>query len=410
MGDILFLAHRVPFPPNRGDKIRSHHLLKALANLAPVHVGCFGETAEDMAAEAELAQFASSHRIIERTKPLAVAGAQAIVRGKPVSLTAFDSDVLRDWVKATLAQNDIETIFVFSGQMGQFIPAEFGGRVLIDLCDVDSEKFGDYARQHAWPRSALDRREQRLLARQEDRLVARAQATFLVTDAEAALMRDRLPDDIAKRVHSLRNGIDTVNYDPTKVEPHPEVIEDEGPHLVFTGQMDYPPNVAAVERVAASILPAVRVHFPKSQFHVVGRAPAEKVCKLHGQGGIRVWGEVPDVKPFLAAADCVLAPLTIARGVQNKVLEAMSMARPVVLSAEAATGIDAIDGEHFAIGDNDGEMVENLVALLDNGPRALAMGAAARRYVVAEQGWEAMLASLPGFLGHKRVESGRDAA
>lgn len=398
MGEILFLAHRVPFPPNRGDKIRSHHLLEAVARIGPVHVGCFGETAEDMASRAELGRIAASHCLIERTKPLWRAGAEAIVTGKPVSLTAFHSRRMQGWVADILATRPVEAIVVFSGQMGQYVPAGFEGRVIVDLCDVDSAKFEEYAHAHSWPRSLLDRREARLMAREEERLVRRADATILVTQAEAALFRSRLRDPLGANVIALRNGIDTARFDPTSIDPHPDLAGQPGPHLVFTGQMDYPPNVAAVRRTAERILPQIRRRHPDAQFHIVGRAPAEAVRRLEQRGGVTVWGEVPDIRPFVAAADCVLAPLTIARGVQNKVLEAMAMARPVVLSAEAATGIDAMDGEHFAIGRDDAELIARIMAVLADGPGALAMGAAARRFVKCQQGWDATLAPLEALL------------
>jgi glycosyltransferase involved in cell wall biosynthesis len=162
--------------------------------------------------------------------------------------------------------------------------------------------------------------------------------------------------------------------------------------------MDYPPNVAAVRRMAQVILPSIRARYPQASFHVVGRAPTADVQSLDGQGGVRVWGEVPDVKPFLAAADLVVAPLAIARGVQNKVLEAMAMARPVVVSEEAATGIDAVDGVHFAVGRSDAELISRVLAVLDDQARARMMGAAAREFVVTRQGWDAMLEPLQGLL------------
>lgn len=409
MSETLFLAHRVPFPPNRGDKIRSHHLLRAIAALGPVHVGTFGENAADLACAAELASVAKTHCLVHRTKPLAQAGLEALAIGKPVSLTAFGSPRLRAWVRETLARHPISRIFVFSGQMGQYVPDDFPGRVVIDLCDVDSAKFEAYARDHAWPRAVLDRREARLLAREEERLALRAAATLLVTDAEADLFRSRLTDRSRANVRSLRNGIDTVTYDPARVAHHPALANVAGPHLVFTGQMDYPPNVAAVQRMARAILPAVRARFPQATFHVVGRAPVAEVQALDGQGGgVRVWGEVPDVKPFLAAADLVVAPLAIARGVQNKVLEAMAMARPVVLSAEAATGIDAENGVHFAVGIADHALVSLTLDLLGDQPAAQAMGVAAREFVVTRQGWGAMLEPLKALM--QPDKACRDAA
>ena len=158
--------------------------------------------------------------------------------------------------------------------------------------------------------------------------------------------------------------------------------------------MDYQPNVAAAERVVQAILPGIRAHHPGAEFHVVGRAPAARLLAHDGMDNVRVWGEVPDVKPFLAAADIVIAPLTIARGIQNKVLEAMAMARPVLLSPEAATGIDAEDGKHFTIADSDLSMVDRALALIEGREQAVAMGQAARAYVRQYQSWPAMLAPL----------------
>lgn len=408
MGEILFLAHRIPFPPDRGDKIRSHHLLKALAQLSPVHVGTFGETAADMAAENELAQIAASHCLIRRRKPLPLAGLEALASGKPVSVAAWDSAALRAWVAKTLAERPIDTIFVFSGQMGQYVPDSFAGRVVIDLCDVDSAKFEAYGRHGSFPRSIIDRREGRVLAREEGRLAHRADVTLLISDNEANLLRSRLRSPDGTDIRSIRNGIDAELFDPAKVEPQAELSSAKGPQIVFTGQMDYQPNVAAAERVIHAILPGIRAQHPDAAFHIVGRAPAPKLLAHDGKESVRVWGEVPDVKPFLAAADIVIAPLTIARGIQNKVLEAMAMARPVLVSPEAATGIEAIDGEHFAIADSDAMLVARALALIEGREAAAAMGRAARDYVVRHQSWPAMLAPLAEIVGAR--ETARDAA
>ncbi|MGN6499879.1 MAG: TIGR03087 family PEP-CTERM/XrtA system glycosyltransferase [Tsuneonella sp.] len=408
MGEILFLAHRIPFPPDRGDKIRSHHLLKALARLAPVHVGCFGDTPGDFDHEGELADVAASHFLVRRGANLALPGLRALWQRKPVSLTAFDSAELRGWVERTLHEREVATIFVFSGQMGQYVPEHFSGRVIVDLCDVDSAKFDAYAAERRGPRAWTMLRESRLLAAEESRLARRADRTLLISDAEAELFRTRGNADAAISV--VGNGIDSGSFYPAATASHPGLAAPAGPQLVFTGQMDYPPNVAAALRVAERILPAViRIH-PGAQFHVVGRAPTRELTALGGKGGVRVWGQVPDVRSFLAAADLVVAPLAIARGVQNKVLEAMAMARPVLLTSEAATGIAARNGEHFAVADSDDALAARALELLADTPAALRMGAAARRFVVERQSWEAMLAPLPGLLGFASPERALDAA
>jgi polysaccharide biosynthesis protein PslH len=407
-GEILFLAHRLPFPPDRGDRIRSAHLLRALARLAPVHVGCFVDSEADRAHEAELSDLAASTCVVTRSKPLSLAGLQALLRDEPVSISAFASAQLGNWVRDRLASGRIGAIFVFSGQMGQFVPAGWQGRLLVDLCDVDSAKFEAYAAQRSLPMRWLHAREARLLSKVEADLAARAHHTLLVSDAEAALLAGRAAD--ARDIRAMGNGIDAEYFCPAGVVPAPEMGEG-GPHLLFTGQMDYPPNVDAVTRMARVIMPQVRRVLPLARFHIAGRAPTSGVLGLEGVNGTQVHGAVPDMRPWLAAADIVVAPLQIARGVQNKVLEAMAMARPVVLSPEAATGIAAEDGRQFMVADSDADFVARVVALVEDSATARMMGEAARRFVIEHQSWPAMLAALPGLLGLAPArKEARDAA
>ena len=393
MGDILFLSHRVPFPPDRGDKIRSHHLLQGLAKLAPVHVATFGETPQDMAQKSELKKLAKSHVLIERRRPLWLAGAEAVLTGKPVSLSAFEDLALAGYVRRTLRDHRIDTIFVFSGQMGQYIPADFAGQVVVDLCDVDSAKFEAYA--EAGQRRWLNAREARLLAREEARIARRADTTLLISANEADLLKRRIDDASGARILALGNGIDSAFFDPAQVALQPDLEEGEDPQLVFTGQMDYAPNIAAVEWVLAEVMPRLRQRYSRARFHIVGRAPGPALRARHGENGTRVWGEVEDVRPFLKSADVVLAPLLIARGVQNKVLEAMAMARSVILTKDAATGIDAVSGEHFIVADASGPaFVAEIEKLIADPARASELGQAARDFVVHRMGWEAVHAQL----------------
>lgn len=409
--EILFLSHRIPFPPDRGDKIRSHHLLKALGRLAPVHVATMADDPRDLGAEPELAAVAASHRVVRRGKPLSLAGVQAILAGKPVSLTAFHDARLQAYVDHVLATRPIDAIVGFSSQMGQYIPASFAGRVLFDFVDVDSAKFEAYAQDAAWPMRWVNAREARLLAAEEARIARRAQVSLLVSPQEAALFAARLDpaDRAACRVIGLRNGIDSATFDPLAAAPEPRLLDQPGPRLIFTGQMDYPPNVAAVERTAREILPLVRQRFPQTTLHVVGRNPVDSLRALHGRGGVRIWGEVEDIRSWLAAADLALVPLGIARGIQNKVLEAMAMRLPLVLTSGAATGIGALDGRDFLIADSSTDLASATVRVLSNPDFAVALGQAARRHVVEQMSWEATLAPLGDLLGVERGAD-RDAA
>ena len=406
-GEILFLAHRIPFPPDRGDKIRSHHLLQALSRLAPVHVACLADDAADLAQEPALAALAASHCLELRRKPLMLAGAEALLRRQPVSLTAFHHRGLARYVRKVLASRPIGAIYVFSGQMGQYVPAGFSGRLVMDFVDADSAKFEAYARAGHGLRHWIDAREARLLQAEEARLATRADVSLLVTAAERTLFAARLDAGLRDRIRLavLPNGIDAQSFDPARVAPEPKLQAGEGPHLIFTGQMDYAPNHAAALRAIDRIMPRIRVVLPQATFHVVGRNPAAELRARQGVNGACIQGQVDDIRPWLRGADLALVPLEIARGVQNKVLEAMAMALPVVLSPEAAAGIEAADGTDFLIGNDDCALAAAAIALLLDQPRKTAMGLAARRWAVARASWEAALAELPGLLGLEAKDS-----
>ena len=407
MGETLFLAHRVPFPPDRGDKIRSFHVLRALARMGPVHVGTFDDRSGY--GDEFLSGIAASHHLVPARKRDMIAAAEAMAKGQPVSLAAFANDRLHEWVAQVLHYRPIDAIYVFSGQMAQYVPPHFPGRVVLDLCDVDSAKFEAYGDAGHGPKAWIHAREGRLLAAAEERFARAADTTLLISENEANLFRTRVSSMHQIDLRVMRNGIDAKFFAPDAVKPEP-TLYGPGPNIVFTGQMDYAPNVAAVERMAQRILPAIREVHRDAEFHIVGRAPTPAVKALAKHAGVTVWGEVTDVRPYLAEADIVAAPLTIARGIQNKVLEAMAMAKPVLLSPEAATGIDGEDGVHFAIAEGDRMMAGRALALIDDRAKSQAMGEAARSFVLEHQGWAAMLSGLGDLLRPSLADPVRDAA
>jgi sugar transferase (PEP-CTERM/EpsH1 system associated) len=390
MGDMLFLAHRVPFPPDRGDKIRSFHMLRHLAARGRVHLAAFADDPRDMD-RPELAAFTASRAIVRRTKTQLVAGVQALASGRPLSLTAFDHAAMRRAVGEVLAREDIEAIFVFSSQMAQYLPAEPRARVIMDFVDMDSAKFSAYAGAAKGPMRWVLAREARLLMAFEGAVAARADASLFVSEAEAGLFRRHTSAD---RVHAVENGIDTMHFDPSadfeRVDAGPALI-------VFTGQMDYRPNVEAVTWFAEAILPRVRAAHPEARFAIVGRNPTDAVKALGKHEGVVVTGEVADVRGWLAAAAVVAAPLKLARGIQNKVLEAMAMARPVVASAAAAEGID--HNGTIAVGATAEDIAEAVTLLLADRQNAAELGLDARARVMARYGWDARLAPLDDLLG-----------
>ena len=409
MTEVLFLAHRIPFPPDRGDKIRSCHILRHIAGLAPVHVACFADDEGDMGHEPDLAAVATSHCLVRRARSLKLAGVEALASGKPVSLTAFADKTLREYVARVLAERPIGAIYVFSSQMAQYVPASFSGRVVMDFVDVDSAKFEAYAADARFPASLLYAREARLLSRFESETARRASASLLVTPEEADLLRQRLTPGDAPLILPLCNGIDTDFFDPADMPAAPEMAG-QGPQVTFTGQMDYPPNVAAVEMFTHAVMPQIHAVFPTARFNIVGRAPSSAVRALDGLNGARVTGAVLDVRPWISGADLIVAPLTIARGVQNKVLEAMAMARPVLATPQAATGIPARDGYEIVVADGGEALARQALALLHDTVRAATIGQSARAFVLEKCGWAGVLAPLAALLGLDGPEAPRVAA
>jgi polysaccharide biosynthesis protein PslH len=377
MGDLLFLAHRLPYPPDRGDRIRSWHVLRALAKLRHVHVCALIDDEADRAHVAVVEQVAASVTVIHRRKSKLVAIAQALATGQAASVAAFFDNELMTEVRAKLPL--VDTIYAFSSQMAAYVPANFQGRFVMDFVDMDSAKFaaaGFAGRQEA----------KRLLA-WEMATANRADVSIFVSDAEAALFTQQT--GLASQV--MGNGIDLDHFAPDVVAP----VSVPGVLIVFTGQMDYPPNVEAVTGFVRDALPGIISVHPGAKFAIVGRAPTPNVQSLAGPSVI-VTGEVPDTRPWLAAASIVIAPLRIARGVQNKILEAMAMGKACIVSPNAAMGIAAVDGRDFVIADNAAGAVIDLMA---NPERTTAIGEAARVRMMQAYSWDRQLAPLAGFIG-----------
>ena len=388
--EVLFLSHRVPYPPNRGDKIRSWHILNAIARHAPVHVVAFADPGSERLVPAPLRAVAASATFITPPASRIGAMASALFSGRPASVEAFRQRQLQAKVDELLRSGAIGTIYAYSGQMGQYVHGGQSARFVMDFVDMDSAKFAAQGTRRGLSGFAHRREALRLFAF-EKAVAERADISLFVSEAEAELFRTR-SDLGADRIGVLENGIDVSHFDPAR--PYLAVETKGSPLIVFTGQMDYAPNVEAVCGFARSALPAIRAIHPNAAFAIVGRAPTLDVRLLERLPGIQVTGEVDDTRSWLAAADVVVAPLLLARGIQNKVLEAMAMGRPVVASPAAAEGIDAVVGQDLLVGQGAGPVL----ALLGNRDRAASLGASARRRMIERYGWERQLAALPEIL------------
>jgi len=388
---VLYLVHRIPYPPNKGDKVRSFNILRQLARTRRVFLGTFVDHPDDRQHVARLGEWCEDVCAVELDPRLGrIKSLRGLLTGEALSLPYYRSARLAQWVRATVAQHGITQAVAFSGPMAQYLDAPGLQRCIVDFCDVDSAKWTQYAADRPWPMSWLYRREGEHLLAFERKAAMDSDASLFVTEAEAALFIRSAPE-ARERTQVMQNGVDADFFSPANggESPYPA----GGPVIVFSGAMDYWPNIDAVTWFATELLPQIRRSVPEARFWIVGMNPAPAVQALAGEG-ITVTGTVPDVRPYIAHADVVVAPLRIARGIQNKVLEAMAMARPVVVSAEAAVGLSARKGEDCEIAQNGEETVRLVTRLLQDPDVGCVMGAAARRCVVENYSWQAHLARL----------------
>lgn len=392
---LLLLTHRIPFPPNKGDKVRSYHLMRYLSARYRVFLGTFVDHPDDWRYVGDLSQWCVDHHVVRLDPGRAqLRSLGALLTGRPLTLHYYQDRGLGDWVTATVAREGIRQAVVFCSAMAQYAVDLPNMSVVVDFVDVDSAKWRQYAERRAWPWSWVFRREARTLLAYERRVAERAAAVTCVTQAECALFTNAAPES-AGRVHAVPNGVDAAYFSPERSYPDPYHAHEA---VVFTGAMDYWPNVDAVGWFAREVLPLLRRQRPALQFYVVGMNPAAEVLALADLPGVQVTGTVPDVRPYLAHARVVVAPLRVARGIQNKILEAMAMARPVVASAECASPIGAMVGEELVAAGDAKDFAGRVADLLADPAWASRVGERARARVLEDYAWDAQLSRLDTYL------------
>jgi sugar transferase (PEP-CTERM/EpsH1 system associated) len=376
--NVLYLSPRPPDPPNKGDKIRSHHLARRLAARHRVHLGFLLDDETDAAgARAASGWAASAHGHPLAGWKRAAAGASCALRGRPLSTGWFRSAALARDVRRILDRESIDVAVAYCSSMAPYVEGFRGARVL-DLVDVDSEKWRQYADRASFPKSAVFAAEHRLLRRYETRVVPRFERTVVISTAERETLA-RFAD--VSRVHVVANGVDADAWE--RKEPAPE-----GMDLVFVGALDYFANVDGVAHFAQDVFPRVRRRVPAARLKVVGRRPSPAVTALALIDGVDVVGEVDDARPSVWGAAVAIVPLRIAQGLQNKVLEAMAAGTPVVATPAAVRGIEGNAGEHYLVGQGDEELADAAVGLLENRAEGRAMAARARTLVESRYSWD----------------------
>jgi sugar transferase (PEP-CTERM/EpsH1 system associated) len=386
MARILFLTHRFPAPPNRGDRIRAFHVIEHLRRSHDVFLGALagpGEGEPDLNWASHLPEhFCARQSNIDRLGRTGL----ALLSGSPLSVGHFANDALRTWVAKTIARSKPDLVYVFSSAMGQYIDPRLELPLIVDFVDVDAEKWRHLAEKASPPLSWLYALEARRLRDFDRRLADRAGACLLISEDEKRLF-DTVFQRSAAKSRVFSNGVDAKYFCPSNEDASLNAEE-----IVFVGVMDYAPNVDAVTWFAREIFPRIVKTEPAARFRIVGAKPARAVLDL-ASDKINVTGAVEDVRPYLEQAKVVVAPLRVARGIQNKVLEAMAMSRPVVATPQTLEGIQAVDGQHVVVA-ADSDAFAAAVSRLLRSNQLGEIGSAARAFVLEHHDWSANLRPL----------------
>jgi len=394
---LLMLTHRVPFPPDRGDRIRSWNILKHLAKTNQMFLGCVSDetvTADIRAKLDSVCERISIASVGSKTKWMR-AGISAS-RGRSLTEGLFWSPALDRTLRRWTQEQQFDAVIVYCSSMLRYArrPHLKTTPHFVDLVDVDSQKFYEYAdNAKSWKR-AMYRTEANRVQRLEHDAVRLARAVTLVSDAEAEVLCNTLQSG-EHSVHGIANGVDMEYFAPQQtLDADQNLNEIRNPRLVFVGVMNYPPNVEALCWFVANVWPDLRKSYPGAELEIVGKHPNNEILHLSKHDGIHVTGSVPDVRSYVANADIVIAPLQIARGIQNKVLEALSMAKPVIASPKASHGINASHNQHLLIADTPTEWLQSIKACCDSRELRQKLSRNGRKLICEQYTWQATLSRL----------------
>jgi sugar transferase (PEP-CTERM/EpsH1 system associated) len=386
---ILLLVHRVPYPPDKGERIVAFHLLSRLAGLGEVDLAFLTDEPLSEASYGVLSQLcrrASAVTVSRRWRW--VRAGWSFLRGRSLTEGLFHSQALRNLVGTWLAETRYDAVVCFSsGVLPYVLGRGLERRLIADLVDVDSQKFFDYAGCTWGLKAAVLRLEGRRV-RALERQAMRACAVAVVTEVEATLYRSFCP---GARIVTIPTGVDLEYYQSNAGANEPG-------GCVFVGQLDYRANVLGLQWFCDRVWPAVRAHLPDATFKIVGRSPVAAVRRLEAIAGVTVIGGVPDVRPYIAAARVVVVPLLVARGVQTKVLEAMAMGKAIVASPEALKGLNLVVGRDALDAAESDEWCRQIAKLWNDSGRRAELGRNARQFVEVNHRWEACLRTLDGLI------------
>jgi len=394
MRDLIFISHRIPWPLNKGEKIRAWNIIQYLRPKFRIHLGCVVDDPADMAHVPHLQTVCESVGAFPIDKTMQKFRALSRLRpGRPLMPDFYASAALRKWVDTTLTRTRMDVFYIYSVAMAPYVLELAHPCKILDAQDVDSEKWAEYGRTAALPMRLVWAREARTLLAYERRAAAACKWSFFVSEPEAACFK-RLAPESAHKIVAVECGVDLARFSRELAFASP--FDGSGPCLVLTGNMDYWPNADAAIWFAREVMPGVRRARPDVQFWVVGANPGEDVRGLATLPGVHVTGRVEDVRPYVSHAAIIVCPLRIARGIQNKVLEGMAMGKPVIASPAAFEGVRAEAGRELLVADGVAEFTVLIGEVLDGLHPGL--GEAARAVMERGYAWSAVLGRLDRYL------------
>ncbi|HTT79713.1 MAG TPA: TIGR03087 family PEP-CTERM/XrtA system glycosyltransferase [Stellaceae bacterium] len=390
---ILFLCHRIPYPLDKGEKIRAFYQLRALAEQHEVDVFSLVDDPEDLLHRVELTKYCR-RLVLAQIFPWSarLRSLPRLLGSMPLTVPYFYSGKLAAAIDEAVRQRVYDRIFVYCSAMAQYIPEEIGIPVIMDLVDVDSNKWRQYATRSKFPLSAIYRREARCLREYERQICEKSACVLVTTEREAELVRQLSP---MIRVHVIPMGVD--------IRPLPEPAPDaetNAPTILFVGAMNYFPNQEAVSFFARQVLPLIRQSIPNARFLVVGRDPGRSIRELAKFPGIEVTGYVADVGPYLAQAHVSVAPFSMAAGIQSKILEALACGLPVVATPRAVQALVKDIADIIETAETAAELAAKVVYFLNDRIAAQRRGMEGRRRVTDAYGWDRPLQQLSELVEH----------
>ncbi len=377
--NILYLCHRFPFPPKRGGKIRPFNMIRHLqASGHSVTVCSLARSAAEAEEGRGIAPHCSAFHMGHVSEPMQFA--RMIVRlpvPVPSSMGYFYSAELAATVKRLLASQRWDLIFVHCSSVAQYVVHVNDTPKILDFGDMDSQKWLEYAHYKPFPLSLGYTLEGHKMLRAEKRLARRFDLCTATTRAEWQTLQDY---GTGAATDWFPNGVDAGFFCPTDGAYDADTVS-------FIGRMDYYPNQECMQRFCDEVWPLLRARRPQMKLLIVGADPSPAMQALGQRPGVTVTGSVPDVRPYIRGSALMVAPLAIARGTQNKILEAMAMGVPVVTSTVAAGGVDAVPGEHLLVADTPQQLADAVLAVVQNPAERQRLALAGRQRVLSNHDW-----------------------